>query len=115
MLKREVNGSRWCMYPKGHGVVTNVGHLRRAFILFLNCNIMNKKINLVPLAEMLEIGGISASEMSELFDELAYDYAKTVIELQMADVYPQIVLHEKTDQFLHIMRELRDVFKKCDF
>ena len=76
---------------------------------------MNEEINLVPLAEMLEIDGISASEMSNLFDELAYDYAKTVIELQMADVSPRIVLHEKTDQFLHVMRELRDVFKQCDF
>jgi len=76
---------------------------------------MEAKINLVPLAEMLQLDGISASEMSDLFDELGYDYAKTVIELQMADVSPQIVLHEKTDQFLHIMRELRDVFKKCDF
>jgi len=76
---------------------------------------METKINLVPLAEMLKLDGISASEMSTLFDELAYDYAKTVIELQMADVSPRIVLHEKTDQFLHVMRELRDVFKQCDF
>jgi len=76
---------------------------------------METKINLVPLAEMLSIDGISASEMSDLFDELAYDYAKTVIELQMADLSPRIVLHEKTDQFLHVLRELRDVFKQCDF
>jgi len=97
---------------------TNIalGHLRQG-ILFIPKNIleMETKTNLVPLAEMLEIGGISASEMSELFDELAYDYAKTVIELQMADVSPSIVLHEKTDLFLHILRELRDVFKRCDF
>ena len=76
---------------------------------------METKINLVPLAEMLEVEGISASEMSDLFDELAYDYAKTVIELQMMNLSPRIVLHEKTDQFLHILRELRDVFKQCDF
>ena len=76
---------------------------------------MDTKINLVPLAEMLKLDGISASEMSNLFDELAYDYAKTVIELQMADVSPRIVLNEKTDQFLYFMRELRDVFKQCDF
>jgi len=76
---------------------------------------METKINLVPLAKMLSIDGISASEMSNLFDELAYDYAKTIIELQMADLSPRIVLHEKTDQFLHVLRELRDVFKQCDF
>jgi len=75
---------------------------------------METKINLVPLVEMLNLEGLSASEMSDLFDELAYDYAKTVIELQMADLLPRIVLHEKTDQFLHVLRELRDVFKQCD-
>ena len=76
---------------------------------------METTINLVPLAEMLKLDGISASEMSDLFDELAYDYAKTVIELQMADLSPRIVLHEKTDQFLYVLRELRDVFKQCKF
>jgi hypothetical protein len=76
---------------------------------------METKTNLVPLAEMLEIGGISANEMSDLFDELAYDYTKTVIELQMADLSPRIVIHEKTDLFLHVMRELRDVFRQCNF
>jgi len=64
---------------------------------------------------MLILEGFSASEMSDFFDELAYDYAKTVIELQMADVSPQIVLHEKTDLFLHYLRELRDVFRQCNF
>jgi len=72
-------------------------------------------INLVPLAEMLNVEGFSASEMSDLFDELAYDYAKTVIELQMADLSPRIVLHEKTDHFLYLLRELRDVFRQCRF
>ena len=76
---------------------------------------METKINLVPLVEMLNLEGFSASEMSVFFDELAYDYAKTVIELQMADLSPQIVLHEKTDQFLHLLRELRDVFLQCTF
>ena len=101
------------MFPKGHGVAINVGHLKRAFVLFLNDRIMNE-INLVPLAEMLNVEGFSASEMSNLFDELVYDYAKTVIELQMADLSPRIVLHEKTDQFLHVLRELRDIFRQCD-
>ena len=76
---------------------------------------METKINLVPLAEMLNVEGISANEMSNLFDELAYDYTKTVIELQMADLSPRTVLHEKTDQFLHVLRELRDVFRQCSF
>ena len=75
---------------------------------------METKINLVPLAEMLEVEGISASEMSNMFDELAYDYSKTVIELQMADLSPRIVLHEKTDRFLYVLRELRDVFRQCN-
>jgi len=76
---------------------------------------MEAKINLVPLAELLNVEGISASEMSIFFDELAYDYAKTVIELQMADLSLRTVLHEKTDRFLHVLRELRDVFQRCDF
>ena len=76
---------------------------------------METKINLVPLADMLAIEGYSASEMAVFFDELAYDYAKTVIELQMADLEPRIVLHEKTDRFLYLLRELRDVFQKCSF
>ena len=74
---------------------------------------MEKKINLVPFIEMLTVEGISTSEMSVFFDELAYDYAKTVIELQMADLQPRTLLHEKTDQFLHLLRELRDVFRQC--
>ena len=76
---------------------------------------METKINLVPLAEMLNLEGFSASEMSDFFDELAYDYAKTVIELQMVDLSPRIVLHEKTDQFLQLLRELRNVFQQCSF
>ena len=75
---------------------------------------METEINLVPLAEMLIVNGFSASEMSELFDELSYDYAKTIIELQMADLSPRIILHEKTDQFLYVLRELRDVFRQCN-
>ena len=76
---------------------------------------METKINLVPLADMLQVEGLSPNEMSVFFDELAYDYAKTVIELQMADLSPRTVLHEKTDQFLHFLRELRDVFRQCSF
>ena len=76
---------------------------------------METKINLVPLADMLSIEGYSASEMAVFFDELAYDYACTIIELQMADLEPRIVLHEKTNRFLYLLRELRDVFRKCSF
>ena len=74
---------------------------------------MNEKINLVPLAEMLAVEGISAGEMATFFDELAYDYTQTVIELQMADLSPRTVLHEQTDRFLYLLRELRDAFRKC--
>jgi len=76
---------------------------------------MEKEINLVPLIEMLSIEGISASEMSVLFDELTYDYAQTVIKLQMADLMPSIVLHNETDRFLYVLREFRDVFRQCSF
>ena len=76
---------------------------------------MNEKINLVPFIEMLNLEGISSSEMANLFDELSYDYSRTIIELQMADLSPRTVLHEKTDQFLHLLRELRDVFQQCCF
>jgi len=40
---------------------------------------METKFNLVPLAEMLSIEGFSADEMADFFDELAFDYAQTVI------------------------------------
>jgi len=76
---------------------------------------METKINLVPLAEMLNIEGISASEMASFFDVLAYDYTQTIITLQIADLSPRIVLHEKTDRFLYLLRELRDVFRQCSF
>jgi len=74
---------------------------------------MENEINLVPLAEMLMIDGISASEMSTFFDELAFDYTQTIVALQMADLTPRIILHERTDRFLYLLRELREVFKKC--
>ena len=76
---------------------------------------METKINLVPLIEMLTIEGISAGEMAASFDELAYDYTQTIITLQMADLSPRTVLHEKTDRFLYLLRELRDVFQQCSF
>jgi len=76
---------------------------------------METKINLVPLADLLQVEGFSPNEMSNFFDELSSDYARTVIELQMADLSPRTVLHEKTDQFLHCLRELRDVFRQCSF
>ena len=74
---------------------------------------METKINLVPLADWLAIEGYSASEMAVFFDELEHDYARTVIALQMADLEPRNVLYEKTDSFLHLLRELRDVFRRC--
>ena len=52
---------------------------------------METKINLIPLADLLQIEGLSPNEMSNFFDELSYDYAKTVIELQMADLSPRII------------------------
>ena len=76
---------------------------------------MEKKTNLVPLIEMLNINGISAGEMANLFDELSFDYAQTVIMLQIADLTPRTILHERTDQFLYLLRELRDVFQQCSF
>jgi len=76
---------------------------------------MNEKINLVPLVEMLTLEGVSASEMSAFFDELAYDYTQTIIQLQMADLTPRNVLHNETDRFLYLLRELRDVFRQCSY
>jgi hypothetical protein len=74
---------------------------------------MENQINLEPLAEMLNLESVSPEELSIIFDELAYDYMRTVAELQMADLSPRSVLHEKTDLFLHYLRELRNVFRKC--
>jgi len=76
---------------------------------------METKINLVPLADMLQIEGLSPSDMSNFFDELSYDYARTITELQVADLSPRPVLHEETSMFLHLLRELRDVFQQCSF
>ena len=42
---------------------------------------MENQINLDPLAEMLHVAGISANELSVFFDELAYDYARTVTQV----------------------------------
>jgi len=53
--------------------------------------------------------------MANLFDELAYDYAQTVITLQQADLTPSNVLHKETHQFLYLLREFRNVFRKCSF
>jgi len=53
---------------------------------------METKINFVPLADLLQVEGFSPNEMSNFFDELSYDYAKTVIELQMADLSPRTVI-----------------------
>ena len=76
---------------------------------------METKINLVQLIEMLAVEGISTGEMAVFFDELAHDYTRTIIELQLADLSPRTVLHEQTDRFLHILRELRDVFRQCSY
>jgi hypothetical protein len=107
----------WCGLAKASETLSlTLGHLWQGFLFIpKNSDVMESKINLVPLAEMLSLEGFSASEMSEFFDELAYDYAKTIIELQMADLSPRIILHEKTDQFLYLMRELRDVFRQCNY
>jgi len=111
----KIYGSLWCVFPKGHGVSYDAGHLRRAFVLFLNIRIMETKINLVPLADMLQVEGMSPNEMSNFFDELSYDYVRTITELQVADLSPRSILHEKTSMFLYLLRELRDVFQKCSF
>ena len=76
---------------------------------------MNEKANFSPLIEMLSIEGISACEVANLFDELAYDYAQTIIMLQQANLTPSNVLHEETHKFLYLLREFRDVFRKCNF
>ena len=104
-------GAGWRKPPKRSNVA--LGHLRQGFLFLKHIKIMETKINLVPLAEMLSIEGISAGEMATFFDELAYDYARTVIALQVADLTPHNVLHEKTDSFLHLLRELREVFRQC--
>ncbi|GHT69825.1 hypothetical protein AGMMS50239_37240 [Bacteroidia bacterium] len=93
-----------------------LGHLWQDFCLIPKTSKkMKNETNFVPLAEMLNGEGISHGELSILFDELAHDYARTVIELQMADLSPRSVLHENTDLFLHLLRELRDVFKLCSY
>jgi hypothetical protein len=78
-----------------------------------NYNFMENEINFAPLAEMLNAEGLSASDMSVFFDELAYDYIRTIIELQQANLSPRTVLHKETHSFIYLLRELRDVFLRC--
>ena len=64
-------------------------------------------------SDMLAIEGYSASEMAMFFDELEHDHARTIIELQVADLSPRSVLYGETDRFLYLLRELRNVFRQC--
>jgi hypothetical protein len=70
--------------------------------------------NFEPLANMLIVEGFSLSEYADLLDELAYDYAQPMIELQVIDQMPKYCLHEKSAEFLFRLKELRDVFRKCN-
>jgi hypothetical protein len=73
----------------------------------------NIPFNLNPLAEMLELNGFSTAEYADFLDELAFDYAQTMIELQLAGQTPESCLHEKSGMFLYRLKELRDVFREC--
>jgi hypothetical protein len=73
----------------------------------------NTSINLKPLAEMMELNGFSAAEYAGFLDELAFDYAQTMIELQLVDQTPKSCLHENSAIFLYRLKELRDTFRKC--
>ena len=71
---------------------------------------MRKPINLAPIEEYL-INAIDPENLAKAFDELAYSYAETIIELLMAkrDTY----LNKNTTQHLFMLYSLRDVFYKC--
>jgi hypothetical protein len=71
-------------------------------------------INLVPLADMLTTGVFTPDEIVNLLDELAYDYAQTVLALQIADLTPKNCVHEKADTFIYLLKELRDVIRECN-
>ncbi|GHT35691.1 hypothetical protein AGMMS49574_25650 [Bacteroidia bacterium] len=70
-------------------------------------------INLEPLANMLNLEGFTPNGYADFLDELAFNYAQTMIELQIADLTPKICLHEDSALFIHRLRELRDVMRKC--
>ena len=113
-IKENFYGSSWCVYSKEHGVCLKRRTPKTGFCFIPKFKqIMETKINLVPLADWLAIEGYSASEMAVFFDELEHDYARTVIALQVADLTPRNALHEKTDNFLYLLRELREVFRQC--
>jgi hypothetical protein len=70
-------------------------------------------INLEPLANMLTIEGFTTDEYANFLDELVFDYAQTMIELQVADLSPKHCLHENSALFIHRLKELRDVMREC--
>jgi hypothetical protein len=69
--------------------------------------------NLKPLEEWLTVDGYTFNEIADVLDEIAFDYAQTMLELQIADFSPKFVLHEKSASHLSLLKDLRDIFRMC--
>lgn len=80
-------------------------------IQFLNMDYLTKpKLNLQPLGDFLTYE-ITPEDFVGLLDELLYDYFIMLIRLQLADEDKK--LHLRTEEFIYILRTLRDVLLDC--
>ncbi len=72
---------------------------------------MSEKLNLFPVEELLTKIA-SPESIANTLDALAFDYARTIIELEQATDY-QNIMHEKTSEFIGLLQHLRDIFRAC--
>ncbi len=73
---------------------------------------MFPQINLSPLSELLS-NAASPHELANLLDELAFDYARTVIALQQQPLLNKTGMHGRTTEFIWCLYTLRDTLRAC--
>lgn len=69
-----------------------------------------RKINIEPIYTFLT-EDIRPSEFAELLDNLLFHYIMMLIELQQDD---RVGIHEKTIEFIHYLKLLRDILPECE-
>ena len=74
---------------------------------------MYEPINLLPVEELLT-DKISSTDLANVLDELAYDYARMFMELKRAEVLPTPYLNDEAAAYLWWLHELRDTFRSCE-
>lgn len=73
---------------------------------------MEQELNLAPLHELFTIS-ISPEELAMQLDDLAYDYACTVIQLQLRSKENEDFLHEQIPGYILRLKELRNALREC--